>query len=345
MRVTLAFAFACALALPGAAGAGAPDGPLEARHLGLVINEDDPDSVAVGEYYGRRRGIPAANVVRVRIPERPRALELARFRLLKAEIDSRLGPEVQAVLMAWTAPYQVGCHAITGAYTLGYDAALCRDTCRIGQPSSYFNSPARRPLREHGMRLSMLLPIESVEAARALVDRGVASGFHPAPAHAWYLETLDAARNVRAPFFPRPGPAAGGRVTIHRLRADALQHASGVLVYQLGKAQVDGLDTVRFVPGALADHLTSHGGDLLGTAQMSSLRWLAAGATASYGTVSEPCNHWQKFPNPSVLLRHYLNGDSAIEAYWKSVAWPAQGLFIGEPLAAPYDRRSRMRVP
>ena len=43
---------------------------------------------------------------------------------------------------------------------------------------------------------------------------------------------------------------------------------------------------------------------------MSSLRWLAAGATASYGTVGEPCNHWQKFPNPSVLLRHYLNGDT-----------------------------------
>ena len=44
-------------------------------------------------------------------------------------------------------------------------------------------------------------------------------------------------------------------------------------------------------------------------------------------------------PNPAVLLRHYVQGDSAIEAYWKSVAWPAQGLFIGEPLAAPYARR------
>ncbi|HEU4845882.1 MAG TPA: TIGR03790 family protein, partial [Burkholderiaceae bacterium] len=29
-------------------------------------------------------------------------------------------------------------------------------------------------------------------------------------------------------------------------------------------------------------------------------------------------------------------GATAIEAYWRSVAWPAQGLFIGEPLAAPY---------
>jgi len=71
---------------------------------------------------------------------------------------------------------------------------------------------------------------------------------------------------------------------------------------------------------------------------MSALRWLDAGATASYGTVSEPCNYWQKFPNPTVLLKWYVNGATAIEAYWKSVAWPAQGVFVGEPLAAPYGR-------
>ena len=28
----------------------------------------------------------------------------------------------------------------------------------------------------------------------------------------------------------------------------------------------------------------------------------------------------------------------ALEAYWRSVAWPAQGVFVGEPLAAPFGR-------
>nr|WP_234406303.1 hypothetical protein [Methylobacillus glycogenes] len=51
---------------------------------------------------------------------------------------------------------------------------------------------------------------------------------------------------------------------------------------------------------------------------MSSLRWLSAGATASYGTVSEPCNYWQKFPNSAVLLKYYLMGASAIEATGKA---------------------------
>ena len=317
---------------------------LDASRLAIVINDADPDSVAVGDYYRRRRAVPAANVIHVRIPGRPQALDPDRFGRLKETIDARLGAQVEAVLFVWTAPYRVGCHGLTGAYTLGYDADLCRQPCAAGRPSSYFNARARLPWREHGLRLSMLLPVVSRADAMALVDRGIVSGMRRTPTHAWYLTTSEAARNARAAFFPAPGYRPGPELTVHRLRADALQDAVDVLVYQLGKARVEQLETVRFAPGALADHLTSHGGELLGNAQMSSLRWLEAGATASYGTVGEPCNHWQKFPNPGVLLRHYLNGDTAIEAYWKSVAWPAQGLFIGEPLAAPFQRQSRTLV-
>ena len=36
------------------------------------------------------------------------------------------------------------------------------------------------------------------------------------------------------------------------------------------------------------------------------------------------------------LAARYMRGETLIEAYWKSVAWPGQGLFIGEPLAAPF---------
>jgi hypothetical protein len=43
-------------------------------------------------------------------------------------------------------------------------------------------------------------------------------------------------------------------------------------------------------------------------------------------------------------MGHYLAGDTLIEAYWKSVAMPAQGLFIGEPLAAPFGPRISQRA-
>ena len=71
---------------------------------------------------------------------------------------------------------------------------------------------------------------------------------------------------------------------------------------------------------------------------MSALRWLEAGATGSYGAVVEPCNFPQKFPNPVIAIGRYLQGETLIEAYWKSVAMPGQGVFIGEPLASPFRR-------
>jgi uncharacterized protein (TIGR03790 family) len=108
------------------------------------------------------------------------------------------------------------------------------------------------------------------------------------------------------------------------------------MFYFIGAASVAGLDSNHFLPGAVGDHLTSYGGALTDGSQMSALRWLEAGATGSYGTVVEPCNLTAKFPNTGLMMRHYLAGETLVEAYWKSVAMPGQGLFIGEPLATPF---------
>ena len=141
---------------------------------------------------------------------------------------------------------------------------------------------------------------------------------------------------MRAPLFPPTQTVARSPIKIESLNSDAISNKKDVLIYQTGLTKVDKLDTLRFVPGALADHLTSFGGMLTDSSLMSSLKWLEAGATASYGTVSEPYSYPQKFPNPVVLLYHYLARATAVEAYWKSVEWPAQGVFIGDPLAAPF---------
>jgi uncharacterized protein (TIGR03790 family) len=230
----------------------------------------------------------------------------------------------------------VECQSITAALSLGFDPNLCKDSCAVSKPSSYYNSNIVRPYAQSKFRPSMLLPTESFAKAKAIIDHGVASGFRLVPASAYYLHTSDSKRNSRTIFFPPPVSVPNKKLTIRRLQADELKGAQDVMLYQLGASHVKHLDTLNFLPGALADHLTSFGGDLLDTTQMSILSWLNSGATASYGTVSEPCNYWQKFPQSTVLLQHYLNGETAIEAYWKSVAWPAQGLFVGEPLAAPY---------
>lgn len=321
--------------LPAVAGQP-PAAGLQAAQLAVVVNDDEPNSVTIGEFYRQARDIPARNVVHVNIPGKPRKLTADQFRHLQQLIELQLPAGIQAVLMVWTAPYAVECHAITAAYTLGFDPGLCDKPCEPSKPNPYFNVASSRPRNDFGMRLSMLLPTESVEQAKALILRGKASGFRVQPATAYYLVTSETARNSRAVYFPRSMVLPQQQLTIHTERADSIEDVKDIMLYQTGKARVDKLETLQFLPGALADHLTSFGGDLLGDSQMSSLRWLEAGATASYGSVSEPCNYWQKFPHPTVLLKHYLGGATAIEAYWRSVAWPAQGLFIGEPLAAPY---------
>jgi len=317
-----------------AAAAPAAGGALTADHLGLVINDAEPNSVTIGELYRTEHQVPAKNVAHVRIPGKPHKLSAEEFAALKSRIDAQFGPEVQAVLMVWTAPYAVECNSITSAYTNGYDAQQCSKPCGPGKPSPYFDAP--RPAATG--RISMLMPTESVALAREVIARGTERYFQLPKATAYFLNTSDRARSSRAITFPPPGRITARELTIKTMNADALEGAQDVILYHIGAVRVDKLETLHFLPGALADHLTSAGGDLLGDSQMSSLRWLQAGATASYGTVSEPCNYWQKFPHSSLLLKHYVNGDSAIEAYWASVAWPAQGVFIGDPLAAPYRR-------
>lgn len=329
------------------AGAGAwaqaAPGRISAAELGLVINTADPYSVAVGEYYATQRGIPVGQVLRLELPVKT-TLTVAEFDVLATKVREHMGPQVQGLALAWTQPFAVECNSITAALTLGFDAAQCVQTCAPGKLSPYFNATSTRPYADLGLRPSMLLASRSVSSAKALIDRGIASdqqlGKRGVPlAYAVFVSTADKARNVRAPLFPPPVRVKSAGVMVLRRNGDDTSALQRVVLYQTGLARVDAIDRDQWVPGALADHLTSTGGQLLdGAGQMSVLDWLEAGATASYGTVSEPCNHVQKFPHPQVALLHYLRGASALEAYWRSVAWPAQGVFVGEPLAAPFAR-------
>lgn len=320
------------------------EGRLTSRQIGLVINTADPYSVAVGEFYIKARGLTRAQVLRLQLPTRG-VLTPEEFKTFAAAVDAFFDAPVQALALAWSQPYAVACNSITGALALGFDAALCEHSCAPSLRSPYFDNPSTRPYTELKMRPSMLLAARDVATAQAMIRRGVAAdaslGLRGAPpVQAYFVTTSDRARSVRSGLFPPPGLLRREGVEVHVETTQAIENARRVLIYQTGLAHVPGLDTLSWVPGALADHLTSFGGVLdSGAGQMSILDWITSGATASYGTVSEPCAHPQKFPHPQVLLLNYLQGATAIEAYWRSVAWPQQGVFIGEPLAAPFARR------
>jgi uncharacterized protein (TIGR03790 family) len=313
-----------------------PQPGLAAEQLGVIVNDDDPDSVAIAAYYAKKRGIPRANLIHVRFKSGRPALTPKEFARLKRRVDRATPKNVQAYALTWAQPYRVGCMAITSAFAFGFDPAYCANSCKPTRPSPYFGSSATRPFDTYKIRPAMSLAAASVDEARQLIDRGVASdGSNPAGT-AYLVSTTDRARNVRAAGYHALRAQMQRVFPTEIVETDALENQSDVMFYFTGQTHVPLLDSNRFLPGAIADHLTSAGGQLFGTSQMSSLAWLQAGATGSYGAVLEPCNFPEKFPVPAIVMAHYLQGETLIEAYWKSVRMPGQGLFIGEPLARPF---------
>ena len=182
----------------------------------------------------------------------------------------------------------------------------------------------------------MMLAGENFAGVKALIDRGVASDFTNPKGNAYLLKTSDKSRSSRGQIFFKTASLFKGLWPVKYLEQDFIENKSNVMFYFTGLTHVPKIKSNTFLPGAVADHLTSTGGVLKGSNQMSILEWIKAGATGSYGAVIEPCNFIQKFPNPAVLMQYYLRGNTLIEAYWKSVAWPGQGVFVGEPLARPF---------
>jgi uncharacterized protein (TIGR03790 family) len=314
-----------------------PQTGLSAGDVSVIINDEDTQSKEVGEYYQQARHIPAANIIHISFATGRHVLGKDEFLKLKTEIDRLTPSNVQAYAVTWTDPYRVDCMSITSALAFGFDTKYCSaKQCSTTKPSPYFNSASLNPAKKLKMRPAMMLAGTDFAQVKKLIDRGVAADHTFPTGTAYLLNTPDTTRSVRAINFAQTAKALRGVFPIQVLKTDAIANRKDVLFYFTGLVQVPQLETLQFQPGALADHLTSAGGMLTDSSQMSALRWLEAGATASYGTVVEPCSHLQKFPYPAVAMFYYAKGASAIEAYWKSVAWPGEGVFIGEPLAQPF---------
>jgi len=340
----------------GSGAGGAPAAPvapvypsLRAADLAVLIAEGDTTSEAVARAYQQARGIPEANMIRVPVPTGAAAIDVTAFASLKAAIDARLPAGVQATLVTWSQPSRVNgsCSmGITSALAFGYDTSQCGG-CVATRASAYYDSDSGRPWTEHGLRPSMMLGADTLAGAQALINRGLAAEASLSrggvAAHAWLVRTNDAGRSVRYDDFRTLAATTVPGVAMHYVDnasgggSNAVTNQRNVLFYFTGLPQVPDIGTNSYLPGAVADHLTSSAGYLPdGGGQMPATEWLRAGATGSYGTVEEPCNYAQKFPRASVLVKHYRRGNTLIEAYWKSVQWPGQGLFLGDPLSRPW---------
>ena len=304
--------------------------------LAVLVNINDPESVEIAEHYKQVRLIPDKNIIYLSFARNVDGLTVSEFENIQTELKEKVSDDIQVYALAWRKPWRVSCMSITSAFSLGFSKDYCAVGCKKTRSMDYYNSQSKQPYTDFGIRPSMMLSGNSVDAVKKLIDKGVAADYLRPKAPAYLVSTSDKQRNVRAVHYPGINIKLGQLLSIEQISSDAIKNKQDIMFYFTGMKEVEYIGTNKFIPGSIADHLTSTGGHLFKGSQMSVLDWVDAGVSGTYGAVVEPCNFVQKFPNPGIVIQKYLSGNSLIEAYWKSVQMPGQGLFVGEPLGSPF---------
>lgn len=360
-RAVLRFAAAVLLALAAVLPAPAL-GPLDTL---VVVNRKDRDSLALGDAYMARHGIPASHRCEVSLSPRkheisPDAFESDIRAPVEAHLDrTGLRAQIQVVVFCWAAPTRVAGNGLTAVWYYGYKPPKPgAPACHIADDSRNRYFMAERPYRAASGWSPLKAPLAFVLTARdpadalAAIDGAVASeGACPDPALFLLASSGDAARNVRARFHPSVAAQFAREGWLDRIETRGNAPELPPLppaVCSLGQGYFPkawSTNGFRMAPGSIGENLTSCGGQLPDPCygQHGVWDWLAAGASASFGTVSEPCNFPAKFPHP-VYAYCYARGWSAAEALWMSVENPYQGLFAGDPLAAPFAAKPRVEI-
>lgn len=349
---TLATAFTAGMVWAGGSG----------LNVVVVVNQNSTNSLQLANDYCEQRGVPPQNVLRVTHQFSngsvsctwPEFQEFLLTPLLNMLQCRHLTNQIQFVLLSMDLPYEItwtnGVNSATSFLYYGFKPDTTPvdgiSSCSLPDDSSNSYAFSELPFAQAmpntattNSFLAVMLTDSNLANAESILSRGVASD-SSFPTQTVYLEkTDDLARNVRYFEFDNAifDTRIHGDYPMLRTNSDSTSFTN-LLGLETGLTTF-AAPTNAYVPGAIADNLTSYGGNLFDTrGQTLLLAFLDAGAAISYGTVIEPCNYTQKFPNP-ICYFYQSRGFSLAEAYYQSILNPYQGIMVGEPLAAPFAQR------
>lgn len=349
-------------------------GSIQVSHAGgsglnvmVVVNQNSTNSIQLGNYYCERRGVPPQNLVRVDWSggntswTRTQFETVLRLPLQNALAARRLTNQIDYVVLCMDLPYQViestgnpitsGINSTTAALYYGFHADGCSGDCPAGLPSC--NLPGETTNRYAGSEgifrqtppvsmssnawLTFLLTATNLSQAMAVVDRGVVSDFSFPTQKVFLTKSYDGVRNLR--YLQANDVILNTRIrgnsTVVLTNTSTTSGLGPMAGFQNG-VQVFSIDNLGVASGAMMDNLTSYGGLLFNfNEHTTALDFIHSGATASYGTVVEPCAYAEKFPAAQNYF-YQARGFSIGECYYQSLTNPFQGILVGEPMAAPY---------
>jgi uncharacterized protein (TIGR03790 family) len=316
----------------------------------VVLNQNSANSVELGNYFCERRQVPPENVLRISWSGGSLDWDVTQFQtnllqpILQAIASRGLNNQIQYVVLSMDIPFQthnglIANGTTSGLFygiktTLGNSLLLLTNSYAASETVFAESPPANTPGYSF---LTTMLTAGSLAQAKALVDQGVNSDFTFPAASVVLAKTDDPARTIRAAHFNKTifDTQLRGNYSVTVRRANSPEGEMNRLGYQTGLASFT-VSPNTFVPGAMADSLTSFGGIIFGpNGQTSLLAFIHGGAAGSYGTVSEPTADLAKFPSPQNYF-YQARGFNLAECYYQSLKMPYQGLIVGEPLAAPF---------
>ena len=339
----------------------------DAKRVLLVVNQNSSESVAVGNYYAKKRAIPRENIVFVKtgsgnnIPLNEYKAQIEnpvrkRISTGKARIDFIVLTKGVPFRLDNDGGYSVDGHLSTmdlkvspirGDLPSASEAEQEGEIRRAINP--YFNKREAFSHAKFGIYLVTRLEGYSVADAKALVDRSLA------------------AKREKGPFFfdmagNRSDGDYGRMNQSLKLAADGLEFRDFSVILDSQPAFVapkeavagyaswgrnDGgykreiYNRIRFKPGALCETFVSTSAFTFSKRE----HWqsliadlVEQGVTGVKGYVSEPYTF--ALARPQVLFERYVSGFNLAESFYMAspvIKW--KDVVIGDPLCAPYKAR------
>ena len=317
----------------------------------VVINQTSSNSCILGNYFCASRQVPPQNVLYINWSGGNTSWTSNNFQtnlvipLLSMLAARQLTNQIDCIVLSMDIPFQTSfgtnnvVNGTTSALFYGLRLGNPSDTNSYAASETSFGQATLVGAPGYSF-LTTMITADSLAQAEALVNQGVISDGTLPQAPVVLAKSSDPSRNIRYPYFDNAifNVNILGVSSILRTNTDSVSWPNSCLGYETGLAQFSVLPGT-FVPGAVADSLTSYGGVIFGSNdQTNLLAFINAGAAGSYGTVAEPGADTQEFPNPQVYF-YQARGFSLAESYYQSINEPYLGLIVAEPLAAPFARR------
>jgi uncharacterized protein (TIGR03790 family) len=356
-RFVLLLVVSAALLAECAAGAQGRPGPVEASRVLVVKNLSSPDSVAIANYYERKRRLPAENVCSVNCPtteecslkEYTEQLETPVRRFL-----ARVRHPIDFVLLTKGIPIRTH-EGNNGGYSV--DGLLClMDVRKPDKPDALVNPYFRKEERfthaaYHFYLVTRLDGYTRADCLR-LVDNALAARpnkgpflLHIGPGHndGGYKPVNDGMRRAHELLLKKGMESI---LSIQDGFAGGYKDLMGYFSWGSNDLKYDkrAYNSLGFAPGGIAETAVSTSGrtfaDPKAPGQSLIADLIAQGVTGCKGYVSEPYTYALAYAD--VLFDRYTSGYTLAESFYMAsnvLRW--KDVVIGDPICAPYSAGSR----